>query len=142
MPRSAGSRSSWTGSKKSPGCRGRKTTGMDRRRTFRIEYRTAVSVNRPVAIGVVLRATRRERTESRTDAALGRAVHTNAVLRCAEDDRDTPRERLRDQSETSPATTTADGTGSDLSEATAVEACAWPSDLSLPIAQCCDYETE
>ena len=114
---------------------------MDRRRTLGIEHRTAVSVNIAIAIGVVLRATGRKRAESRTDAALGRAVHTNAFLRCAEDDRGTARARLCHQSETSPAITAADGTGSDLSEATAVKACAWPSDLPLPAAQCCDYTT-
>jgi len=114
---------------------------MDRRRTLGSEHRTAVSVNIAIAIGVVLRATGRKRAESRTDAALGRAVHTNAFLRCAEDDRGTARARLCHQSETSPAITATDGTGSDLSEATAVKACAWPSDLPLPAAQCCDYTT-
>ena len=115
---------------------------MDQRRTVGVEHRPAMSVNRAIAIGLVLRATRRKRSESRTDEAAGRAVHANAFLRCAEDDRGTPRARLRHQSETSAATTAADRTGSDLSEATTIEACAWPSDLSLPAAERCDYATE
>src|SRR5690349_13846261 len=40
---------------KSPGCRGRRTTRVDRRWTFGIEHRTAVPVNGAIPIGVVLR---------------------------------------------------------------------------------------
>jgi hypothetical protein len=112
---------------------------VDRRWRFGIEHRTAVPVNGAVPIGVVLRASRRERAESGTDAALGRAVHPDAFLWRAENDRGTPQSRLCRQSETSPATTAADGPGSDLSETAAVEACTWPSHLSIPAAQCCDH---
>src|SRR5215471_5004800 len=142
MPRSAASKSSWTGSKKSRVCRGRRTTGVDRGWTFRIEHCTTVPVGRAVAVRLVLSTARRERTESGTDAGLGRAIHADTFLWCAENDEGAPRARLRHQSEKSPAATAADGTGSDLSETTAVAAGAWSSDLSLPAASCRDHATQ
>src|ERR1700746_314611 len=142
MPRSAASKSSWTGYKKSPGCRGRRTTGMDRGWTFGIEHRTTVPVGGTVAVRLVLSTARGERTESGTDADLGRAIHADTFLWCAENDEGAPRARLRHQSEKSPATAAADGTGSDLSETTAVGAGAWSSDLSLPAAPCRDHAAQ
>jgi hypothetical protein len=114
---------------------------VDRRRTFGIEHCAAVPVGGTIAVGFVLRGSGRERAEPQADAAVGRAVHEDAILWSTQDDAVTPRPRVRGQSETSPATTATDGLGSDLSETTAVEACGWPSDLSLPVAQRCDYAT-
>jgi len=112
---------------------------VDRRWTFGIEHRTAVPVNGAVAIGVVLRTARRGRTESRTDAALGRAVHEDSLLRRHQNDRCALEARLHRQSETSPATTATDGTRSDLSKTEPVSTCAWSSNLSLPAAQRCHH---
>src|SRR6516225_5619154 len=116
MPRSGSSKWSWIGFKKSPVCRGRRTTRMDRRWTFGIEHRATVPVGGTIALGFVLRTARRERVEPQTDAAVGRAVHENALLRRDQNDRCALEARLHRQSETSPATTTTDGTRSDLSK--------------------------
>src|SRR5437667_5679974 len=142
MRRSGNSRSSWTGFKKSPGCRGRRTTRVDRSWTFGIERCATVPVERTVKDGPVLRAARRERAESQADAAFGRAVHKDALLRRCENDRRASQARLYRQSETSPAITAADGIGSDLSETAAVGACAWSSHLSVPAAPRCYYATQ
>src|SRR5215467_12747574 len=142
MPRSAVSKWSWTGYKKSRVCCGRRTTGVDRGWTFGIEHCTTVSVGGTVAVRLVLSTARRERTESGTDAGLGRTIHADTFLWCAENDEGAPRARLPHQSEKSPATTAADGTGSDLSETTAVGADAWSSDLSLPAASCRDHAAQ
>src|SRR2546427_333468 len=142
MRRSGNSRSSWTGFKKSPGCRGRRTTRVDRSWTFGIERCATVPVERTVKDGPVLRAARRERAESQADAAFGRAVHKDALLRRCENDRRASQARLYRQSETSPAITAADGIGSDLSETAAVGACAWSSHLSVPAAPRWYYATQ
>src|SRR5688572_7316971 len=92
-------------------------------------------IDGPVAVRVVLRTARREPVKSGTDASPGRAVHTNTFLRRAENDRHTPKARLCRQSETSSATTAADGIGSDLSETATVGASTRSSDLSLSPAQ-------
>jgi len=107
---------------------------VDRCWTFGIERGAAVPVNGSVALGLVLRTARRERTESDADAAAGRAVHANTFLRRSKDDGYTHQAGLSRQSETNPATTAADGTGSDLSKTEFVEASAWASYLSLPFA--------
>jgi hypothetical protein len=84
---------------------------MDRGWTFGIEHRTTVPVGGTVAVRLVLSTARGERTESGTDADLGRAIHADTFLWCAENDEGAPRARLRHQSEKSPATAAADGTG-------------------------------
>src|SRR6516225_5879428 len=142
MPRSGSSKWSWIGFKKSPVCRGRRTTRMDRRWTFGIEYRATVPAGGTIALGFVLRTTRRERVEPQADAAVGRAIHEDTILWSAQDDPVTPRSRVSGQSETSPAATATDGLGSDLSETSVVSARAWPSHLSLPAAQRCHHATK
>jgi len=107
---------------------------MDRRWTFGLEHRAAVSVDGTLAFGFVLRTEGRERTESDTHAVARRAVHPHTLLWRAEDDRCAPQARLYRQSETSPATTATDGTGSDLSKTELVETRAWPPHLSIPAA--------
>jgi hypothetical protein len=107
---------------------------VDRRWTLGIERSATVPVNGSVALWLVLRTARRERTESKVDAAVGRAVHEHAILRRAQDDGCAQQTRLCRQSETSPATTAADGTGGDLSKTEFVEARSWASHLSLPVA--------
>ena len=89
---------------------------MDRCWTFGIERGATVPVNGAVALGLVLRTARRECTEFDADAAAGQAVHANAFLRRSKDEGCTHEAGLSRQSETSPATTAADGTGSDLSK--------------------------
>ena len=89
---------------------------MDRCWTFGAEHYTAVPFDGPVTYRLVLRTARRERTESRTDAALGRAVHTDALLRRHQNDRCALEARLHRQSEAGPATTATDGARSDLSK--------------------------
>src|SRR6516225_1689327 len=142
MPRSGSSKLSWSGFKKSPACRGRRTTRVDRRWTFGIEHRATVPVGGVIALGFVLRAAGRERVEPQADAAFGRAIHEDAILWSAQDDPVTARSRVPRQSETSPAATATDGLGSDLSETAAVGARAWPSHLSVPVAQRCHHATE
>jgi hypothetical protein len=107
---------------------------VDRRWTFGIERGATVPVNGAVALWLVLRTARRERAEFEIDAVARRTVHAHAVLRCSQDDGCTPQARLCRQSETSPATTAADGTGGDLSETEFIEARARASHLSLPVA--------
>ena len=72
---------------------------MDRGWTIGIEHRTTVPVGRTVAVRLVLSTARRERTESGTDAGLGRAIHADTFLWCAENDEGAPRARLRHQSQ-------------------------------------------
>ena len=115
---------------------------MDRGWTFGFEHGAAVSVDESFAVRVVLRTARRERTELGTDAALGRAVHQHAILRCAQNDRRAQETGLRRQSETSPAITAADGTGSDLSETKTIHARLWPSHLPIPVTQRRDHSAE
>src|SRR5215831_6910320 len=104
MRRSENSKWNWIGFKKSPVCHGRRTTTVDRERTFGIKYREAMSADGTVEVRPVLRTTRRDVAESRTDAAAGRTVHEDTVLRCAENDRGSQEARLHRQSEASPAT--------------------------------------
>src|SRR5215471_6881077 len=136
MRRSGGSKWNWIGSKKSPDCRGRRTTRVDRGRTFGIERHATVSAGGTVAFGLVLRAAGRERVESQTDAVFGRAVHQDTLLWRTEDDAGTPRSRLCRQSETSPATSATDGLGGDLSKTALVGSRTGSSHLSVPAAQC------
>ena len=107
---------------------------MDRRWTFGTERCPTVSVDGLVAFGPVLRTARRKRVESETDAAPGRAVHAYTFLRRSEDDGCTHEARLCRQSKTSPATTAADGPGSDLSKTESVGPSTKPSHLSIPAA--------
>ena len=111
---------------------------MDRGRTIRSEHEAAMPVGGTVAGGLVLRAAGRERGKSRTDAASGRAVHANSILRCDQDDRNTEAARSRGQSEASAASAAKDGIGGDLSETATVRTSAKPSHLSIPLARCND----
>ena len=106
---------------------------MDRRWTFGTQRCATVPVNGLVAFGPVLRTARRKRIEFDADAAPGRAVHANTFLRRSEDDGCTHEARLCRQSETSPATTAADGPGSDLSKTESIDPFTKPSHLSIPV---------
>ena len=112
---------------------------MDRCWAFGTEHYTAVRVDGAVTCRLVLRTAWRERPESRTDAALGRAVHENSLFRRHQNDRCALEARLHRQSETSPATTTTDGTRGDLSKTEPVSACTWSSNLSLPASSRCHH---
>jgi hypothetical protein len=115
---------------------------VDRCWTFGTEHYTTVPFDGAVVGRLVLRTARRERTESQTDAALGRAVHADAFLRGHQNDRCAVEARLHRQSETSPATTATDGTRSDLSKTEPISACARSSHLSIPAAQRGHHATE
>src|SRR5713101_2838743 len=114
---------------------------MDRRGEG-AEHPASVSVGRSFAVGVVLPGGTGERRESGPDAADRRAVHADAVLRGAEDGALAAAARRYGESEAGATADAADGTGSDLSQAAAVPAGAWPPDLSLPAARAEDRSTQ
>ncbi len=105
---------------------------MDRIKPQETEHRRAVPVVGSVPVGTLLHACWREHREHGVDASVGRAVHTDAVLRRAADDSLAGEARSPGQCETSTSTHTADGTGSDLSQTAVVDAGTGTSDLSVP----------
>ena len=114
---------------------------MDRFYRRSDEHRQAMRAGGTVTARLVLRACGRERGESRADAAAGRAVHTDTLLRRDQDDRLVVEAGPYSQSETREATIAADGIGSDFREATIVGSGTGPSHLSLPVARIIDPET-
>jgi len=115
---------------------------VDRRWTFGTEPDATMPIGGNIACRPVLRTATGERAESAPDAALGRAVHTNAFLRRHQDDRCAPQARIHRESETCPATTAADGLGSDIPQAASFNAGAWPSHLPIPPAQRCHHAAQ
>lgn len=115
---------------------------MDRWHRHADEYSPAMRTGSAVTAGFVLRACGRERGESRADAAAGRAVPADAVLRRVENDRLAGQARTCRQFETSAAVDAADGAGGNLCQTAIVQSSARASYLSVPVAGISDRKAE
>ena len=104
-------------------------------RTQRAEHSAAVPPDWGFAIGFVLRSGTGVGREPRIDAADGRAVHANAILRGPEYDLVAGRAGPSGKSEAGAAVDAAHGAGGHLCQATAVDSWAWASNLSIPAAR-------
>src|SRR5215207_53449 len=107
---------------------------MDRYATRGTEHSTAMPINANVAVGVVLHPSRGERRESGSDAFAGREVHEDSVFRSPANDRLVGQTRPRGQRKAGAPADASHGTGSDLSQTSAVASWAGAQDLSVLVA--------
>src|SRR5688572_613528 len=86
----------------------------------RAEHSAAGRIVRSLAVRVVLRSRTGDGRESGFDAAAGRAVHADAVLRGPKDGVVAGRARIPGQCEAGAAVNASDGAGGDLPQTAAV----------------------
>jgi len=106
---------------------------MDRNWTSKSEHRPTMCDCRSVPLGALLRTPRRDRRESATDAASGRAIYEDAILWRSQNASVSDPAGLRSQSEAGKAASPANGTGGNLCKAAIVETRARPSNIPLSI---------
>ena len=107
---------------------------MDRARR-RGQYGIAVRTLWSAGVKLLLRTLLGKRSESVCDAITGRAVHTDAVLRCSPNDGMATATRAFHQPETSPASLENNGSRGNLSEAAPEHEEPGTSGLSVPAAR-------
>ena len=107
---------------------------MDRSRQYRFKPSDAVRCGGTFTVEFLLPGSGREPGESRIDAPARRAVPATPLFRSAAHEFLVGRTRVRGQSQTRASVDAADGTGSDLSQATIVRSGAWTPGLSISIA--------
>ena len=115
---------------------------MDRSGPRGSQHRRAMRADGDFASRFLLHTGSGKPGEPEADALAGRAVHAHTVLWSASDDVLARRAGLSGERQEGAKATTADGTGSDLSEAAAIAARSWTSDLSLSSAWLADRAAE
>src|SRR5262249_40027700 len=141
--RSESCRWNWTGCKKSRGsCDADGETRMHRAGSPTIEHHAAMRADGIKALDLVLPATAGDGGESAFDAAVGRAIHANAILGEPAHGDCAWRAKLEGKSQARAAAHAEDGHSSDLSKATLIRPCARASDLSISAARPADHAAE